>query len=89
MSEFAKMDIFFVVTTVAVVIVTMLLAYALYKIIRILRNVEHVSHIVSEEGDLVRADIAEMRDKVKREGFKLSLLSRFLRKRAKRFTDDS
>ncbi len=85
MSDFAKMDIFFVVTTVAVVVVTVLLSIALYRILRILRNVEHVSKIVSDEGDLVRGDIAEMRSAIKVEGFKLAHLVRFARKRAESF----
>jgi cell division protein FtsL len=85
MSDFAKMDIFFVVTTVAVIVVAILLSFALYRILRILRNVEHVSQIVSDEGDLVRDDIAEMRTAIKREGFKLTHLAAFARKRAASF----
>jgi hypothetical protein len=85
MSEFAKMDIFFVVTTIAVVIVAALFTIALYYIVRILRNVDHVSQIVSEEGDLMREDIAQMRSSIKREGFKISHLASFARKRAASF----
>ncbi len=85
MSDFAKMDIFFVVTTIAVIVVAGLLAYALFKIIKILRNVEHVSQIVSDEGDLVREDIAQMRSSIMREGFKLTHLASFARKRAASF----
>lgn len=85
MSDFAKMDVFFVVTTIAVIVVALLLSIALYRILRILRNVEHVSQIVSDEGDLVRGDIAEMRMAIKREGFKLTHLAAFARKRAASF----
>jgi hypothetical protein len=85
MSEFAKMDIFFVVTTITVIVVAFMLALALYYIIRILRNVEHVSEIVSEEGDRMREDIAQMRSSIKREGFKISHLASFARKRAASF----
>lgn len=85
MSDFAKMDVFFVVTTIAVIVVALMLALALYRILRILRNVEHVSELVSKEGELVRGDIAEMRAAVKQEGFKWSHLARFARKRAASF----
>ena len=85
MDEFVKMDIFFVVTTIAVLVVAALLSLALFRVLRILRNVEHVSKIVSEEGDLVRSDIAEMRSAIKREGFKITHLAAFMRKRVKRF----
>ena len=85
MSEFAKMDIFFVVTTIAVIVVAVMLAIALYYIVRILRHVEHVSEIVSDEGDRMREDIAQMRSSIKREGFKISHLASFARKRAASF----
>lgn len=85
MSDFAKMDVFFVITTVAVIVVAVLLSIALYRLLKILRNVEHVSQIVSDEGDLVRADVAEMRVAIKREGFKLAHLANFARKRAESF----
>ena len=85
MSDFAKMDVFFVVTTLAVVAIAVLLCVALYRILKILRNVEHVSKIVSDEGDLMRGDIAEMRMAIKREGFKLAHVASFARKRAESF----
>ncbi len=77
MDEFLKMDIFFFVATAAVVIVAAFVALALYRIVRILRNVEKISAIVEEEGELMRADIADLRSSVKREGFKLRSLGRF------------
>ena len=79
------MDVFFVVTTIAVVAIGVLLCITLYRILKILRNVEHVSKIVSDEGDLMRDDIAEMRMAIKREGFKLTHLASFARKRAESF----
>ena len=85
MSDFAKMDVFFIVTTVAVVAVAVLLCIALYRVLNILRNVEHLSKIVSDEGDLMRDDIAEMRMAIKREGFMLTHLVSFARKRAESF----
>lgn len=85
MSDFAKMDIFFVVSTIAVIGLALMLGMALYYIVRILRNVEHVSEIVSDEGDLMREDIAQMRASIKREGFKISHLASFARKRAASF----
>lgn len=85
MSDFAKMDIFFVVSTIAVIGLALMLGMALYYIVRILRNVEHVSEIVSDEGDLMREDIAQMRASIKREGFKISHLASFARKRAVSF----
>lgn len=85
MDEFAKMDIFFVVATAAVVIIAIFVSIALYRVVKILTYVERVSKIVTEEGELVRSDIDEMRTAIKREGFKLAHLAAFLRKRVRSF----
>ncbi len=85
MNEFVKMDVFFVVATLAVIVVAVLLALILYRVVKILRHVEHVTQIVSEEGDLIRADVADLRGAIKREGFKFSTLAGFARRRAESF----
>lgn len=79
MDEFLKMDIFFFVTTLAVVIVAALAAYALYLIVRILRNVERLSETVSDEAVLIKGDLDDMRAQVRAEGFKWAHLARFAR----------
>ncbi len=72
MSDFLKMDVFFFVSTIAVAIVTLLIVLIMIRVFRILGHVEEISKIVSEEGNLVRGDIAELRASIKTEGFKLS-----------------
>ena len=84
MNDFLKMDIFFVVTTLAVVLVTTLIALALIRIIRILNNVEDISKMVEEEGKLLRSDIADARANVRTEGFKVKHVVQFFRKRVER-----
>lgn len=85
MNDFLKMDVFFVVSTIAVVVVTVLLAFALVRVLRILRTVEEISETVSDEAVLVRADVAELRQSVKQEGFKFVQLAKFARTTAERF----
>lgn len=85
MDDFLKMDVFFVVATVMTLIVGCLIAYGIYIVVRILRNVEKISKTVSEEADLIRSDIDDMRGKIKEEGFKWSHLARFARSRAESF----
>lgn len=85
MDDFLKMDIFFAVATLSTVVVAGLTAYALVRILRILRNVEKLSDTVTEEAQLIRGDIDEMRERVKAEGFKWAHLSRFMRSSVKRF----
>jgi hypothetical protein len=85
MDDFLKMDIFFVVATIAVVVVGALVAYALVRLLRILRNVEKLSETVSTEAQFIRTDIDDMRTNIRAEGFKWAHLSRFARASAKRF----
>lgn len=85
MDEFLKMDIFFIVSTVAVVVVAGLIAYAVFRVIKILRYVERLTETVSEEAQLIRADIDDARASVKAEGFKWATLMRFARGSVKRF----
>ena len=86
MDDFLKMDIFFVVSTVAVVVVGGLFAYILVRVLRILRNVERLSDAVTEEARLLKWDIDDVRQKVRSEGFKLSYVSRLFRATRTRFT---
>jgi len=72
MNDFLKMDVFFVVSTIAVVVVALLLSYAIYKAIRILRKVEEISDSVSQETALIRGDIEEARLAARREGYRLA-----------------
>jgi hypothetical protein len=95
MDEFLKMDIFFVVTTVSVAVMTILLAIVLIRVLRILKNIEDISLMVEEEGVKFREDIAQVRAKVKQEGLRVGHMFDFLglakktRKRTKKPTTTS
>ena len=78
------MDIFFAVTTVAVIAITILTVFVLWKIARILQNVEHVSEQVSLEADAVREDLAGIRGKIKRGKGRVATLLGLSRKSEKR-----
>ena len=88
MDDFLKMDIFFGVTTVAVVVITVLLSVVLIRVLRLIRVLEQVTLIVHEEGEQIRDDIREVRARVKEEGLKvgqlLGFLSSFAKKPARR-----
>ena len=84
MTDFAKMDIFFLVTTTAVVVVGILVAVGLLFVIRILRNVDELSHEVTEEAKVLRGDIEEARVSAKREGFKLAQFLGIMKRAQKR-----
>lgn len=78
MNEFFKMDIFFVITTVAVVVVSILLAIILIRVLRILKNIEDISELVEAEGQKIREDIARVRTSVTEEGVRAKHIFRFL-----------
>jgi len=66
-----KSEVFFFITSIAVVIVTILLGILAMYIIRILRNVDDISKKAKDEAGLIKEDIAELRDNIKTEGAKV------------------
>lgn len=73
-------DIFFFVTTIAVIIVTALLAITLIYLIRVLRQIAEIGKEIKAETVLVREDIRDLRGTVRREGFKLQAFGEFFKK---------
>jgi hypothetical protein len=78
MDDFLKMDIFFGVTTVAVVVITILLSVVLIRVLRLIKVLEQVTLIVHEESEQIRDDIREVRAKVKEEGLRVGQMLGFL-----------
>ena len=68
MQEFLKMDIFFVVTTFAIILVSVGLVVALIYVIRILKDMKILSRKVKDEGEKVLDDVAEFRRDAKVRG---------------------
>jgi hypothetical protein len=92
MDEFLKMDVFFAVTTVAVIVITVLVAIVLVRLFRILGKVEEISLMLSDEGRELRADLAHVRAELAQKGLILgavAALGRAFGKRTKKRGDDS
>lgn len=85
MNDFLKMDIFFIVTTLVVVMLGIAVTLILFRVWRILGHVEEISRDISEESALLRNDVAEMRVRIKSEGFKFSHLASLFSSRVARF----
>lgn len=64
-SEFAKMDIFFLVTTLVVLLVGVLFSVVLTYLIRILRDISEITGTVRREADGIADDISAMRTEIK------------------------
>lgn len=80
MNEFLKMDIFFFISTLAVILFSVLGLLVLWQFSRILKNIEHISEQVSKESDEVRSDLAQMRGDIKRGKGRVKSLFGFLGK---------
>lgn len=89
MSEFLKMDIFFVVTTIVTLVAGVFVIVALYYLVRILKSVDHLAQNVSTESDNIKEDLILLRTKMREEGTKIKHFSDFFagimrRKQARR-----
>ncbi len=72
-------DIFFFVTTVALIVVSAFIVVALIYVILILRDVSKVSKKVQEESSEIIDDLKTLRTSVKQEGIKLPFIGSFLK----------
>lgn len=73
-------DIFFFITSVAVIAITAALVVVLIYLAQFLRNARDISRTVRKESEDIVADISELRTKTKREGLRLIHLSDFFSK---------
>jgi Tfp pilus assembly protein PilO len=80
MESLMKSDIFFFITSIAVVILTMLLVVAIAYTIRILRNLDDISAKAKDEVGLIKEDISELRQNIKTEGTKIKHFANFFNK---------
>lgn len=72
-------DIFFFITSIFVVFLTVGFGVALVYIIPILKDMRHLSALAREEGDKFTQDIDDLRSAVKEEGMKAkSIIDYFL-----------
>lgn len=65
MQTIVHADIFFFITSIALVLLTIGLSIALFYSIKILRNLSEVSKVVKEEGTEIVNDVREIRGKIK------------------------
>lgn len=79
MQQLIKADVFFFVTTIAVILLTVGVIIALYYVIRILRNVCSVTERVEEGSKILSEDLSELRLKMKVGGISARLFSGMFR----------
>ena len=89
MDPFLKMDIFFVVAALVVIALGVILLLIGLRLWRILGHVEKIMEIAEEETELIKEDIADLRSDIRRRGFSMFSLGRFVRKVTSNFTKRS
>lgn len=74
-----KADIFFVVTTVAVVVLSVGLAVVMYYLVNILKDIKYLSNKAKIEGEKIIDDVRAFREEAEDKGYKITnLLYSFL-----------
>lgn len=67
MNELVKADIFFFITSIAVVVASVVLTVAFIYLIQILRDVRYITKRVRRESDEIIEDVHEARNFIKKE----------------------
>jgi len=68
--SFIQADIFFFVSTIALVIISIGIVVALFYLIKVLRNAREISEVVKEEGKAIISDVRRARFTLHAEGSK-------------------
>lgn len=74
MDNFLKMDIFFVVATLGVVILTVLSVLVLLRVLSIMKKVDEVTALVRDGGEQLKEDIDVVRAHVHEGGLRIGHL---------------
>lgn len=77
MNNIIQADIFFFITSIAVIVSTIGVIIVAVYVVRILRDMKHISKKVSEEGDKIIEDVEHLREVAKAEGMKVKNIADF------------
>ena len=61
MSEILQTNIFFIITSIAVVVFTLLLSVAVYHVIKILRSIRRIVERVDQGSEVIAEDVSQLR----------------------------
>ena len=77
MDNLLQANIFFFIASISVILLTSILIVVLIYIAQILNNFKHLTRRARAEGDLIASDIAELRQEIKRDGFRFKSFFEF------------
>lgn len=78
MGDFARMDIFFFITSVATILLTLLAIIIAIYLIKILKDIKYISNKAKLESEKISEDIDQFRQNVRAEGFKIKHAINFI-----------
>ena len=73
-----KADVFFFVTTIAIVCVSAVFIIIMFYVVKILKEVLEISKKAKGEADNIVADVRDLRSAIREEGSKLKFISELL-----------
>lgn len=79
MESIMKSEIFFFISSIAAVILTILIGVIAAYLIRILRNVDDISEKAKDEAELIKEDVADLRQNIREEGIKVKSFVKFFK----------
>jgi len=85
MDSIIKSEIFFFITSIAVIVLSVGAAAVLVYAVRILRNADHIAKLVRDESDLIAKDVSSLRESAEKEGMKAGRFIKFINKYFKRY----
>jgi len=77
MGEVLQANVFFIITSIAVVLFTLLLCFLLYQVIKILKSVRTIVDRIEEGSEVIAEDIANLREYFKEGSFFSHLMGLF------------
>ncbi|MDQ3018640.1 MAG: hypothetical protein M3Q64_02105 [bacterium] len=84
MNDLTLVDIFFILTGIAVIIITIMLAVGLIYVIMFLRTIKQVALTAQRATEIVSEDIADLRDTIKERGMSVGALTSFAKNLSKK-----
>lgn len=84
MSEILQANIFFVITSIAVLVFTLFVCIVLYQIIKILKSIRSIVTRVEEGSDLIAEDMSHLRTYVLEGSLVSQIMSFFLGKKPRK-----
>ena len=79
MNELSLVNVFFLITGAAVIIITIMLAIGLFYVIMFVRTAKKVVHTAQKATELITEDFADLSKNIREKGFNLGALFGFIK----------